>query len=128
MDFDISFVSAPEQLVKEADEILRSKIIASTSLVADIRAVAKGYIDEADELNRSVKEIRTKAEVIQIQSISPQHIIQKAKRVLSARLGDAEMHRKVHAVAESYLQLAEENHRLYKEFMVKYREHLPPTK
>jgi len=127
MNFKIQFVGAPEHLVEMADEILRTRIICSTQLVADIRTVAKAYIDEADETKRSVNDIHTNASKIQIESRSPNHIIEKAKRVVIARIGDAEIQKKVHAVAESYLLLAEKNQQLFDEFKQKYRDQLPPT-
>jgi hypothetical protein len=48
--FHISFVVAPDHLLRTADEILHSRIRCTKTLRRDIQAVAKAYIDEADEL------------------------------------------------------------------------------
>ena len=59
-EYQISFVVAPEHLLRAADEILHARIRCSKALQRDIRAVAKAYIDEADELKRGVRDIRAK--------------------------------------------------------------------
>src|SRR5207248_6212899 len=64
--FQISFVVAPDHLLRTADEILRSEIRCSKALQREVRAVAKAYIDEADELKRAVRDIETKAARVQI--------------------------------------------------------------
>src|SRR5262249_9964118 len=58
VEIDVSFVVAPDHLLRIADEILRSRIRCTKALRHVIRAVAKAYIDEADELNRAAREVQ----------------------------------------------------------------------
>ena len=126
--FQISFVVAPDHLLRTADEILRSEIRCSKALQREVRAVAKAYIDEADELKRAVRDIETKAARVQIEPRSPPDMIEKAKRLQTLRLPNKEMQEKVRAVPNSYVILAEKNQQLVDEFKEKYRNMLPPEK
>jgi hypothetical protein len=127
VNISISFVVAPDHLLKTADVILRSRIRSTKALCRDIRAVAKAYIDEADELKRAVREIQNKAARIQIDSLSPKDTIEKAKRLRTVPLANKEMQEKIRAVANSYVLIAEKNHQLFDEFKEKYHDILPPT-
>jgi hypothetical protein len=90
--------------------------------------MAKAYIDEADELKRAVREIQTNAARIQIASLSPPDIIEKAKRLRTVQFPNEELQEKVRAVANSYLLIAEKNQQHFDEFKEKYRDKLPPKK
>jgi hypothetical protein len=120
----ISFVVAPSHLLKKADAILRSKIRGAKARVRDIRAVAKAYIDEADELNRGAREAMTHAAKIQIESRSPPGMIEKAKALRTVQLANKELQENVRAVATSYVLIAEENQRRYDEFKKQLRDQL----
>jgi hypothetical protein len=124
----ISFVVAPDHLLRTADELLRSRIRCARELRRDIRVMAKAYIDEADELKRAVREIQTNAARIQIASLSPPDIIEKAKRLRTVQFPNEELQEKVRAVANSYLLIAEKNQQHFDEFKEKYRDKLPPKK
>jgi len=126
-EFQISFVVAPEHLVRIADEVLRARIRCSKALLREIRAVAKAFIDEADELRRGLREIQSSASIAQITSLSPAEMIEKAKRLRTLELPNKELQEKVRKVASSYLSVAEENQRLFQEFQEKYRRVLPTT-
>lgn len=126
--FRISFVVAPDHLLRTADEILRSNIRCTKALRNDIRVVAKAYIDEADELNRAVRDVQMQAARVQIETHSPEEVLEKAKGLETVQLANKGMQEKVRAVANSYLLIAKENQRLYEEFKEKYRDLLPPTK
>jgi len=127
MKFQISFVVAPEHLVKLADEILRTKLRCTAATRSDIRALAKAYIDEADELNRGAREAQTNASRIQIESRSPPEMIEKARRLRTVRLASEGIQEKVRKIADSYVLIAEKNQQLFDEFQEKYRDQLPPT-
>jgi hypothetical protein len=126
--FQISFVVAPDHLLSTADELLRFRIRCARELRRDIRVMAKAYIDEADELKRAVREIQTNAARIQIASLSPPDIIEKAKRLRTVQFPNEELQEKVRAVANSYLLIAEKNQQHFDEFKEKYRDKLPPKK
>jgi hypothetical protein len=123
--FNISFVAAPAQLLRIADEILKKQMKTTKALRRDIRAVAKAYIDEADERSRAVREIQTNAPVVQIQSLSPPEVVEKAKRLRNVPLANKELQEMVRKVADSYVIIAEKNQQLFDEFKQKYRDKLP---
>lgn len=127
IELKISFVIAPDHLLKTAEEILHSAIRSTKALCRDIRAVAKAYIDEADELKRAIHEIQTNAARIQIESRSPQEMIKKAKRLQLVRLASKEEQEKVRAIMRSYLLIAEKNRQHYEDFKEKNRNLLPKT-
>jgi hypothetical protein len=58
---------------------------------------------------------------------SPAKMIEKAKSLFDVDLGSQSRQQKVRKVAESYVQVAEENQRRFDEFERIYRGHLPPT-
>ncbi len=122
MKFQISFVVAPEHLVKLADEILHTKLRCTTATRSDIRALTKAYIDEADELNRSAREAQANAPRIQIESRSPPEMIEKARRLRTVRLASEGMQENVRKIADSYVLIAEKNQQLFDEFKEKYRD------
>jgi hypothetical protein len=122
----ISFVVAPEDLLRTADEILHSRIRSTKALVRDIRAVAKAYIDETDEMKRAVRDVQTNAARVQIYSLSPPEVIDKAKALRAVQFPNKELQDKVRAVASSYVLIAEKNQQLWDEFKKKYRGILPP--
>jgi len=126
--FDISFVVAPDHLLKTADEILRSRLRCTKALRRDIQAVAKAYVDEADELNRAVHEIQTSATRIQLQSLSPCDMIERAKHLRTVQLTNKSLEGKVRLVADSYVLIAQENEKRFEEFKEKYRDKLPQTR
>lgn len=126
MKLQIHFVSAPPHMVQLADEILRTDLRCTPATRRDIRALAKAYIDEADEMNRTVQEIQTNAPNAQIQSLSPAEMIERARRLMTISLSSGGQQAKVSKLAESYVRIAEENQRLFDEFVMKYRDHLPP--
>jgi len=126
VEFPISFVVAPDHMLKTADEILRARINGEASIRRDIRAVAKAYIDEAEELKRSAREIQTGAARTQIQSLSPTKMIEKAKSLQSVELSSHTLQQKVRKLAESYVLIAEENQHLFDDFKDKYRAQFPP--
>src|SRR5205823_754254 len=111
---------APEHLLRVADEILQARIRCSKTLRRDIRAVAKAYIDEADELKRGVREVQTNASIAQITSLSPAEMIDKAKSLRIMQLGNKELQEKVRKAANSYVTVAEKNQQLFDEFNQKY--------
>jgi nucleoid DNA-binding protein len=57
----------------------------------DIRALAKAYIDEADDLNRGAREAQTNEPRIQIESRSLPEMIEKARRLRTVRLASEGM-------------------------------------
>jgi hypothetical protein len=126
-EYQISFVVAPEHLLRAADEILHARIRCSKALQRDIRAVAKAYIDEADELKRGVRDIQTNASIAQITSLSPVEMIEKAKGLCTIELRNKELQEKVRKVANSYVWVAEKNQQLFDEFQQKYGGKLPAT-
>ena len=121
-EFKISFVVAPDELLRTADEILRAKIRCTAVTRRDIRAVARAYIDEADELKRTVHDCELSVVRVQIRTLSPREIIEKATRLRSVRLSNAGLQAKVRKIAESYVLIARENQRLFDEFMANHRE------
>ena len=127
MDFDIQFVIAPDHLLKLADEVLRSPIRCTAALRLTIRAVAKAYIDETDELRRGVRDVQAGVRP-QIQSTSPPEVIAKAKSLELVALANKEIQEKVRQIAQSYVEIAEENQRLFAEFEERHRGQLPPKK
>ncbi len=126
--FNISFVVAPDHLLKTAADLLGSRIRCTNALRRDIRAVAKAYLDEADELKRALREVKTNAARVQIESLSPPDMLEKAKRLQTVQFPNKELQGKVRAVANSYVRIAEKNQQLFEEFKEKYRDKLPPTK
>jgi hypothetical protein len=127
IEFKISFVVAPVHILKEAEQILRSSIRATNALRRDIRALAKAYIDEADELKRAVREIQTNASRVQVESLSPQEMIAKARSLRSVQIANKGVQEKVRRLADSYVSIAEKNQQLFDEFKEKYRDKLPPA-
>src|SRR5437867_754304 len=119
MNFKIAFAIAPDPLIRLADEVLRSSIRCSNALRRDVRAVAKAYIDEADELKRTVRDIEANVRVIQIESRSPKELIEKARSLRSVPLPNEELQEKVRKVAASYVMIAEKNQQLFDEFKEK---------
>jgi hypothetical protein len=113
----ISFVSAPPHLLRKADQILRSHISGKRTVSSNIRAVAKAYINEADEKSRAVREFEKQAEKIQLETRSPEATVAKAKALRTVRLADKELQEMVREVATSYVMIAEENRRRFEEFM-----------
>lgn len=128
LSLNIQFVVPPDHLLKQADEILQASLRCTKELRRKIRAVAKAYIDEADELKRSVHEVRTDARIVQVQAASPAEMVARARRLESVALANKEIQEKVRAVARNYVMVAEENDRLYREFRERYRDVLPPEK
>jgi hypothetical protein len=122
INLSISFVVAPEHMRKKADQILRSRIRGTKALSRNIRAVAKAYLDEADELNRAVREIQTNEARIQLDSLSPPSMVEKARALRTVRLPNKDLQDMVRAVATSYVLIAEENQRLFDAFKAQ----LPP--
>lgn len=112
----ISFVSAPPHLLSKADQILRSRIPGKRTVSRNIRAVAKAYIDEADEISRAVRESKEQAEKIQLETRSPEATVGKARALRTVRLADKELQEMVRDVATSYVMIAEENRRRFEEF------------
>ncbi|MCI0461870.1 MAG: hypothetical protein L0Z62_33380 [Gemmataceae bacterium] len=125
-EFNITFVVAPDHLLQTADEILRSRIRCTNTLRSDIRAVAKAYIDEADELKRAVRALQTEAARIQLETLSPPGMVEKAKRLRTVEFTNKELQEKVRAVANSYVLIAEQNQQLFDAFKEKYRDQPPP--
>jgi hypothetical protein len=66
---------------QDRDEILCARINCEACIRRDIRAVAKAYIDEAEELKRSSREIQTGAARTRIQSLSPTKIAEKNQQL-----------------------------------------------
>jgi hypothetical protein len=128
MQFQIKFVVAPDHLLKQADEILRATILTTNAQRGIIRAVAKAYIDEADEIKRGAEELRRNAGRAQLQTLSPPEMIAKAKSLELIVLSNKRHQEKVRAIAKSYVHVAAENQRLFDEFVAKYGDHLPPRK
>jgi translation initiation factor 2 beta subunit (eIF-2beta)/eIF-5 len=126
MEFQLSFVVAPDEMLKTADEILRARISCLAVIRRDIRALAKAYIDEADELKRSAREVQSGAARTHIQSLSPPKMIENAKSLRNVDLSSQSLQQKVRKVAESYVLIAEQNQRLFGEFKARYRAQLPP--
>jgi hypothetical protein len=124
---NLSFVVAPDELLRTADEILRSRMRGTKAIRSDVRAVAKAYIDEADELKRAVRDMEANAAVIQIEGRSPPDIIEKARRLRTVQFPKKELQEKVHAIANSYLLIAERNQQLFDEFKERYRDLLATT-
>jgi hypothetical protein len=112
----ISFVSAPPHLLKKADQILRSRISGKRTVSRNIRAVAKAYIDEADEISRAVRESVQQAENIQLETRSPEATVAKANALRTVRLADKKLQEMVREVATSYVMIAKENTRRFEEF------------
>lgn len=127
MQLDIHFVGAPDHAVQAADELLRAAIRSTEQTRRDIRAVAKALIDEADEIRRSAREIQTNAAHIQIQSLSPPEMVEKARRLRTITLASESMTEKVRKVATTYVVVAEKNRAFYDEFLLKYKDVLPPA-
>ena len=123
----ISFVIAPDHLIKTAEEILRSIIDCQEPDFRDIQAVASAYIKEADRSKQTVDRLQTNAATIEIESRSPPDIIEKAKRLRSIRLTNEELQEKVRKVANSYVLIAEKNQQLFDEFKDKHRHLVPPS-
>jgi hypothetical protein len=127
MTFNISFVVAPDHLIKTAEQILGSTIRCADGLRRDIHAVAKAYVDEATKLKHAVREIQTGGASFQIESRSPAEMIQKAIKLQSVRLANKEMQGRVRKVASSYVLIARKNQELFDDFKRKYSSFLPPA-
>ncbi len=128
MDYQISFVVAPPHLVKLADEILKRTLRCNEGTRKDIRTLAKAYIDEADELNRSAREVENNAENIQIQSLSPPEMVERARKLATVLLSNKSQQEDVRKIAQSYVLIAEKNQEMFDEFMKNYGDKLPPQK
>jgi hypothetical protein len=122
----MKFVIAPDHMLETADEILHATIRCTKALRTQIRAVAKAYIDEADEMRRGANDAKSDGTRVQLQTLSPRDMIENAKAIASVALANKELEKKVRAIAESYVEIAEENQRLYDEFKKRYRDKLPP--
>jgi hypothetical protein len=125
VDIEINFIGAPDRLIRAADEILRSELRCTDRTRRAIRAVAKAYIDEADELKRAVGEFRSGTPA-QLHTASPDETVELARSLLSVTLASRGMTEKVRGVAASYVDLGERNRKLFEEFLVRYPELVPP--
>jgi hypothetical protein len=103
-----------------AAELLRSRV------PEDVRTVAKACIDEADEIKRFIQEHKSKAPKMQLQTLSPPRMIEKAKSLVNVVLGDKALEEKARQLAASYVEIAEENQKRYDQVMEQLRKQLPP--
>jgi hypothetical protein len=121
----IDFITAPEHIVKMADRILLANLQTTRELKKTIRAVAKAYIDEDDELRRSIRDIASQSQKVQLATISPPDMIEKAKSLLAVPLANKSMQDMVQRVAQSYVFLAQKNQEFLDAFKTKYKAILP---
>jgi hypothetical protein len=128
VNVQISVVSAPPQLLQAADELLNASIRCPAELRKDIRAVAKAYIDEDDEVRRAIQDIQAGGRRAQLDTRSPEHMRDKARKLKIAVLANGEQQKKIREVAESYLFLAEKNDENYEKFKQQLRDQTPPPK
>lgn len=127
VEYQISFVVAPDQLLEQADEILRANIRATNANRSAIRRVAKAYIDEADELKRAARDIAANNTKVQLESRSPPEMIELARGLVNFVLPNKRLEEKIRAVAKSYVAVAEKNIALFEEFKARHRDQLPPA-
>jgi hypothetical protein len=71
MYYEINFVIAPDDKLRKANEILRSELTCAPELRLTIRAVAKAFIDENDEIKRFLHDAKTNAPKMQLAILSP---------------------------------------------------------
>jgi len=128
VNLQISFAVGPPNICKMAEDILALKIQCNDKLKKRIRSVAKAFIDETDELNRSLREFQTNATRTQLGTFSPPEMIEKAKGLASVVLDNEDHQNKIRIVAETYVKVAEHNHRAFEDFKRKYGHLFPPQK
>ena len=87
VDVQIEFVGAPPESTRTADEILKADLRCTDATRCEILLVAKAYIDEGDEVRRSVEEHRTPGvRRRQLSTLSPPEMVEKARRLRAVTL------------------------------------------
>jgi hypothetical protein len=103
MEQPIRLVLATDRLVTMAKDLCRAH--CSEAIFTEIRALAKAYIDDAEEWKRAAVEFRSPA-------TSRPEIIETARRLMTVKMANRKLAVKVHELADSYLLIASVNDRL----------------
>jgi hypothetical protein len=128
--FNIQFETASPNIYEMAEQILAAKLLCPEELRKRIRAVCKALIDETDEMQRAGQEMRANRNdtKVQLDTISPPEVVEKAKTLLHITLSNKRHQEKVHLIAQCYVGMAEFNQKVYEEFVRKYGHLFPPRK